>query len=391
MRALPLCLLMSALACASGAPELAFPGAEWQRRQPSEAGFVPGKLRLALDGLVAQAGDNPYQIAVFHCGRKLAARHANLDPQARQPSASIAKSVYASLLPIAVADGKLESADQRLVSVYPRLREAVGRFGPFPPKKRYWLPKDEAVTFRQVVTQTCGLLEDGRAPGEVWRYRTDNLVAMVHALAALYDHYRIDDPGRAPGVGDLIETKLRDPIGASWSWNYRPWRYHPEARHDIFGRFVELRVDADDLARFGLLYLAEGRWGDLRIIPREWALRAGRVAPEVRRAAPEADWRYGYAFWSNEFGRLWPRLPRDSFMAAGFGGRKVWICRSLGLVVVLLPDLPAADFMDSVEDSRSLDAVVGALADGAASHERAGVGPLAPPAGVAPGGGGHYH
>ncbi len=350
--------LLSTLAVAE---DLVFPADEWQKASPEEAGFDPARLSQALDTLVNQADANPYQIGITHRGRWVAERHANVDPEQKQPVASTAKSLYSSLVPIAIADGKLKSLDQQLVSIYPQLRETTGIYGPFPPKKRYWLPKDEAVTFRQIVTQTGGLFEESRPPGEVWRYRTDGLVAMVHALAVQYGYYDTNNPDASPGVGDLIAHKLRDPIGASWKWQYRRWKYHPEARYTIFGRFVELQMDLDDMARFGLLYLAQGKWDDRQIIPAYWASAAAKVAPEVRQAAAPEDWKYGYSFWSNEAGKLWPQLPRDSFMAAGFGARKIWICPSLGLVVVLLPDLPADDFITAVHDSRSLEAVVDAL------------------------------
>jgi CubicO group peptidase (beta-lactamase class C family) len=35
-------------------------------------------------------------------------------------------------------------------------------------------------------------------------------------------------------------------------------------------RYYEFRMSARDLARFGLLFLREGRWDDHQIVPREW-------------------------------------------------------------------------------------------------------------------------
>ena len=54
---------------------------------------------------------------------------------------------------------------------------------------------------------------------------------------------------------------------------------------------------------------------------------------------PQGDWQYGYAFWTNEYGLLWPSLPRDSFAASGAGSQHIGVCPSLDLVVVQSPGL----------------------------------------------------
>ncbi len=64
---------------------------------------------------------------------------------------------------------------------------------------------------------------------------------------------------------------------------------------------------------------------------------ATRTAPDIRRHCPREEWCYGYAFWSNDHGLLWPELPRDSFAASGAGSMHVWVSPSLNLVVAQSP------------------------------------------------------
>lgn len=62
-----------------------------------------------------------------------------------------------------------------------------------------------------------------------------------------------------------------------------------------------------------------------------------RVNPDLRAHASEDAWTYGYGFWTNEAGQLWPDLPRDAFTASGAGGHYVTVFPSQALVVVQNP------------------------------------------------------
>ncbi|MBS1252054.1 MAG: hypothetical protein MAG451_01090 [Anaerolineales bacterium] len=69
------------------------------------------------------------------------------------------------------------------------------------------------------------------------------------------------------------------------------------------------------------------------------SLRATQTAPDIRANCPREQWKYGYGFWTNDHGQLWPNLPRDSYAASGAGSQHIWVCPSLDLVVVQSPGL----------------------------------------------------
>ena len=304
---------------------------------------------------------------ILRHGRLVADRQGNSPRKDRRyPMASLCKSVYVSMLGIAIDEGKISGPDARLIDYYPEIEGASGAFGPYPDGGRSFSEDDREETFRQLATHTGGFMQADEPPGTAWTYDTFGMAALIHAIAMQYGHYdpADPDPGAERGDGELIAEKLRDPIGASWLWKYTNFPNHPStAKLNLFGNYVTLRMRGrQDLARLGLLWLANGRWRDQQVIPADWHRESIRVPEILKRCAPEPDWKYGMGFWVNEFGRLWPSLPRDSYMAAGFPNHKLWICPSLSLVVAASPGLPMQpEFEDTVKDARFLEKVVGAV------------------------------
>jgi CubicO group peptidase (beta-lactamase class C family) len=105
---------------------------------------------------------------------------------------------------------------------------------------------------------------------------------------------------------------------------------------DAAGTFVGssyMYATARDWARFGMLYLQDGVWGDERILPQGWVAYSRSPAP----ADPAK--RFGAHFWldvpSEYCGTAIP-LPRDAFHAAGHEAQFVTIVPSRDAVIVRL-------------------------------------------------------
>ena len=174
------------------------------------------------------------------------------------------------------------------------------------------------------------------------RVRAPKKVAMnilTHAISKAYGLYDIGDPEGSPGFKTLVDEKLRIPIGATWGYYLANFDLHPRARIHIFGYYDGVKSTALDMARLGWLWRNWGRWQDRQLIPEAWLREATRTAPDIRANCPEDQWKYGYAFWTNDHGQLWPSLPRDSYAASGAGSQHIWVCPSLDLVVVQSPGL----------------------------------------------------
>lgn len=139
----------------------------------------------------------------------------------------------------------------------------------------------------------------------------------------------------------VLKARIMDPIGASPTWR---WHGYENSWIELDGLRMQsisggghfgggMFVSAADHARFGLLMLRHGRWGDRQLVSREWIHEATRPSP----VKPD----YGYLWWLNSGRKAIPAAPESAFWAAGFGGHFIYVDREHDLVVVLrwTPDL----------------------------------------------------
>ena len=126
-----------------------------------------------------------------------------------------------------------------------------------------------------------------------------------------------------------------DKIGASTTWR---WFGYDEAWTEIDGIKMKsvtggghsgagLFISAEDMARFGMLFLNDGKWKNEQLISSAWIQKA--TTPSI----PNPN--YGYMWWLNQKGdRHWEGLSEDIFYAAGFGGNFIVIDKAHDVVVV---------------------------------------------------------
>ena len=360
-----------------------YPGLEWTRILPSEAGFDPIKLAGAKRWLNKRVGDTHYRVVIIRGGRLVAEWNHGFGPKKRfplafscksifmrifriiggrllddrsevhgrdkqLPLASAAKSIFSSILGVAIEEGKLPSADARIVDYYPEAMDVPEGEGPKP--GRYIFEKDHAITFRQLISNTSGYMKPGEEPGRVFHYQTYGMNILTHAISKLYGLYDTRNPEGSPGFRQLVDEKLRIPIGAAWGYYLTNFDLHPKARIHIFGYYDGVKASALDMARLGWLWCNWGRWKDRQLVPEAWLREATRTAPEIIANCSKQQWKYGYGFWTNDHSQLWPDLGRDSFAASGAGGQHIWVCPSLDLVVVQSPGL----WQDQAENDTGL-------------------------------------
>ena len=100
----------------------AFPGAQWERIAPADAGMDPAKLDEAKQRLVRDAegsGDSRYRVVIVRGGRLVAEWNSGVRSEDQLRMASATKSIFSSVLGIAIEDGRIESADSKLIDYYP--------------------------------------------------------------------------------------------------------------------------------------------------------------------------------------------------------------------------------------------------------------------------------
>jgi len=133
----------------------------------------------------------------------------------------------------------------------------------------------------------------------------------------------------------VLREYVMDPIGASNTWRWHgytnSWVTLDGARmqsvsgggHFGGGLFISTR----DQARFGLLFLRRGKWGDTRILPEGWIDRL--------RAPSQAQPGYGCMWWLNTGRRALEDAPEHVYYAAGFGGNYIVVDEENDLLVVV--------------------------------------------------------
>lgn len=120
---------------------------------------------------------------------------------------------------------------------------------------------------------------------------------------------------------------------------YKIGMYSLVIEPDAGGTFVGSSYSyatARDWARFGMLYLNNGKWNGEQILPEGWV----KYSTTPTRGAKLGQ--YGAQFWLNAGAsddhskRTYPDVPADLFWADGFEGQNVFILPSKDLVVVKL-------------------------------------------------------
>jgi len=105
------------------------------------------------------------------------------------------------------------------------------------------------------------------------------------------------------------------------------------------------RLSARDMARFGLLFLHQGRWRDRQIVPADWVAESTRAYSAATTTNGVVHAGYGYLWWTGWEGRHLENvaLPPDTFSARGAGGHYILIAPALDLVIVHRVDTDRKD------------------------------------------------
>lgn len=189
-----------------------------------------------------------------------------------------------------------------------------------------------------------GVDRELQAPGTFWEYNDVRVNRL--ALSAL----RIwKEP--LPAV---LKREIMDPIGASDTWE---WSGYETSWVDVDGRRIEsvsggghwgggMVVSTRDHARYGLLFLRRGLWGERRLLSEAWIEQA--ITPSIQ---PN----YGFMWWLNTGREQFPAAPESSFFALGAGSTStIWVDPEHDIVLV-------SRWIDGPEVSELIGKVLDAL------------------------------
>ena len=298
-----------------------WPAIEWSQTTPEQAGWDPAFMSEARR--YSHSIDTASFMAIQH--GVVVDSWGDIDR--RIELRSMRKSLLSALIGIAVSEHKISLEDTLSTlgiddvppSLTPQEKEATvrdllkGRSGVYH-AAAYEDPEEKKLRPPRV----------SHAPGTFWYYNNWDF----NALGAIYE--------KAVGTSifEAFKKKIADPIGMQ---DYRPsdGRYE---REDT-SRFpaYPFHMTARDLARFGLLFLRGGRWGDQQVVPASW------VDESTKAWSGPTDFHsgYGYMWWAG-YPDKWIHvidLPPGGFWADGWHGQFIIVDPRDDLVVVHQTDV----------------------------------------------------
>jgi CubicO group peptidase (beta-lactamase class C family) len=339
-------LILAALSpwlVAQTAPTYFPPAGKWEKRAPAEVGLDARKLQQAIE--YAQANGSTWdfekdQVRVFGtplgplpkqraATNGIILRHGFIvaefgDTKANDPVYSVAKSFLSTVCSLAVERGLIKDVNDPVAKY-------IHDGG-------YDSPHNAKITWKNHLQQHSewegslwgknadfvGVEQFGEGqrppraiqePGSFYEYNDVRINRFSLSLLRLF----------GKGLPEVLKTSIMDPVGASQDWRWVPYN---NSSVEIEGRQVSsvsggtrwgggLWINSEDLARFGLLILNHGRWGNRQLVSEKWLKDA--VIPSEH--GPD----YGYLWWLNTKRQQWPSGPASSFAAIGNGGNTIWI------------------------------------------------------------------
>jgi CubicO group peptidase (beta-lactamase class C family) len=201
---------------------------------------------------------------------------------------SVAKSFVATLLGIAISEGKIPSVDEPITTYFPDLAKKS--------------PQLQSVTIRHLLKMKSGI-----KPDSIFAY--DNANTQMLGM--------IIEKATGTPLAKYLEQKIWKPLGAeydlTWSIDNKQDR--------VVKAFCCLNGRTRDFAKFGRLYLNKGNWNGTQLVPEAWVKQTAMHDPN--KYAVE---RYKMHWWlgNNDVG---------SFYANGMYNQYIWIYPKKNIVI----------------------------------------------------------
>jgi CubicO group peptidase (beta-lactamase class C family) len=261
-------------------------------------------------------------------------RNASGD-QTRFMSFSMAKSMLATMIGIAISEGRIKSVDDKVVD---------------------YLPDWKGTAYADITILNLLRMRSGIDWKEIYEFGSDTQLTTVHDNSLVGYKYRwcdyardeartLNDQGRtfnystldtsvlgcvleaATGMkgADYMSEKIWKPAGME-----APGYYVLDGSEAVGREFYGAGFNATlrDYGRFGLMMLEGGSVGSRQIVPKNWVEASTLAPPDSAVVDPEVGYGYGYQWWTIN--------GTDAYSAVGLFNQYTYINRSQDLVIVKL-------------------------------------------------------
>lgn len=238
--------------------------------------------------------------------------------------ASMRKSILSALVGQAAATGKLA------------LNSPISTFGIDDPAGL--TPAEAAATVGDLLHARSGIyipasaetprmkslrpVRGAHPPGSFWYYNNWDF----NALGDIFQRAS----GKAIAVA--MTTRLAEPLCMQDFRAYRDTELFFDAGAPRFAAY-HFWLSTRDTARFGLLYLNQGRWGDTQLVPADWVAATTRTLSATGEKADVFSG-YGGLWWTvADRPELAPAL-KGGFTASGFAGQQMTILPAIDTIIL---------------------------------------------------------
>lgn len=304
---------------------------DWKISKPEEQG-MNSKILLKSDGDIKKNYAAVMSLLVIRHGRLVYEKYYNGKTKNDNTIVySVSKSVTSALTGIALREKYLTGLDQKLSYFFPEYFTKESD------------PRKKEITIRNMLTMTGGLescdkdimswiqskdwfeqainkpmLND---PGQKFEYNT----GLTHLLSGVI--------ARAVNMSakEFADKYLFGPMGiTNYQWYTDPMGYN--------GGGHLLCLTPRDMAKFGYLYLMDGKYGGEQIIPKEWVKESTSIHSD-----PGDGRKYGYLWWLEDRKDSLHNKQYKIFSAIGMGGQFITVVPDLDMVAVITTNADSPD------------------------------------------------
>ena len=311
-----------------------WPTEKWPRSTPEKLGIN----RKPWDDLIRRIrheNESPHlhSLLIVKNGFLVVEEYFNgFDAETVNSLQSVSKSFTSAVMGIAIEQGKIRSVDEKVLDFFPNIQDIQNM-----DNRKASMKLRDLLTMRSGTDYDEGYpssphsqlnrLETGwdrfylnrpmvSEPGTRFRYDSGGVILMSAMLKSRTGAH----------VDVFAEKYLLAPLGirkARWIKNREG---HPHTGGGLYLRPL-------DMAKFGLLYLRKGKWGDKQVVPAWWVEESIKKHVTFPGRSRRRQTGYGYLWWIQEpdpdgSGKY------DIYSARGHGGQYIFIIPEHNMVVV---------------------------------------------------------
>ena len=219
--------------------------------------------------------------------------------------------------------------------------------------ERPLLDIERRATIKDLLTARSGVYHPAAASDEGWEFPDPGTVEPGTFWA--YNNWDFNVAGAVfeqvtgRSLYDAFMSRLAAPLEME-HFRAMDGHYVFEPELSLYPAYT-FRMSARDMARFGLLFLRNGRWRTQQIIPHHWVLESTKMVSQSN--APELG--YGYMWW------VVPE--RNAYFASGNGGHIIAVFPNEALVLVSRVDSYADESADDRLIFQAFDEIVAARSE----------------------------